>query len=1143
MKGDRALLLYPVGLDFVSAFFGCLYSGVIAVPAPPPDASRLSRMWARVRAIIKDAQPAIVLTTSTVFSQIEQAVAQAPDLRSLEWLTTDDIAIDLASGWREAAISSDTLVLLQYTSGSTSAPRGVMVNHKNLMHNSNYIRHAWTYTPESISAIWVPNFHDDGLVHGTVQPIFSGFLCIQMPPASLVQRPVRWLNAISKYRVTHSGGPNFAYSLCVRKVSQQQRDALDLSSWTMAYNAAEPIRKETLQQFVKAFEPCGFRWRTFYPAFGLAESTLLVSTGRQTERPLFCALDARALEYSNRVAPAPENDPGARTLVGCGRPVLEMNIAIVNPETMTRCAPDEVGEIWLSDASVAQGYWNRPEETARTFQAYLKDSGEGPFLRTGDLGFVKDGELFIAGRIKDLIIIRGRNLYPQDIELTVEHSDPSLRPGCGAAFSVDSDGEERLVIVQEVNKPEGVSLDHVVEKICQAVATEHDVQAYCVALIRGGTILKTSSGKIQRHACRAEFLAGRLDQVKLWSLADVIEPGRGPAPAVGSEKQRRPLVAIEDQTRQPASRPQSDASKGRADAIINWLRRYGRERINSRLIDERRCIQPHIVLDLGNQGILGMQVPQSHGGIELSNRDTLRILEQLGAINLTLASFVSGNNALGIRPILRYASEGLRDDLLPILAKGRELAAFALTEPGAGSNPRAISSTATAESKETWRLRGVKVWSGTAAWAGLINVFAKVANHSDEPDSITGFALRQGTPGLRIGPEAITMGVRGMVQNSIYLDDVRVGSSDLLGGIGQGMQVAQDAIMFARLALGAVSVGGMKRCAQLMLRYAGRRSVATGRLLDNPVTVAKLSDLTARAAATEALVVRIAWLTDGGRSLPPEAYMACKIAGSEFLWQAADDLVQLLGGRGYVETNIAPQILRDARLFRIFEGPTEALNMFLGTSVTHGREDLYKFIADGLGSPDISGSLERAARQVADRFSGTASPFQSRSDALRWVYASNGELGVYALLSAAVEDALTQAPSASLHRAAAWARHRFETTLDRIIHRTQVDSGLLNVDEITQTISAYADHINDIEQSLAGEDNALDDLLRRDLSSTPFAFSPQAAVSAAESYPAADAPHDAPDDEHGRSRLAGSYGGRPRDRGHGSSTGWSTRRA
>jgi amino acid adenylation domain-containing protein len=510
-KGERVLLLYPPGLEFISAFFGCLYADVVAVPAYPP---RPNRSISRLLALVSDAEAKVALTTTSLLDNIENHCAKNQELRVLCVLATDKIASDLASGWQEPDASSNTLAFLQYTSGSTGTPKGVMVSHSNLLHNSEYIRRAFELTPESVSVTWLPNFHDMGLIDGIIQPLYTGFLGVLIPPGFFIQQPFLWLQAVTRYRATHCGAPNFAYELCVQKISPQQRETLDLSSWQSAYNGAEPVRRETLEQFTKTFASCGFRTNFFYPCYGMAESTLMISGGLVKDEPIYCAVKAEALEQ-HQILEVSQEAPNIRDLVGCGRTWLDIKIVIADPQLLMRCPPNQVGEIWVSGSSVAQGYWNRPEQTEKTFRAYLADTGEGPFLRTGDLGFLRDGELFVTGRIKDLLIIRGRNHYPQDIELTVEQSHQALRQGCGAVVELLVEGEERLLVIQEIERSylRQLNVEEVVRAIRQSVAQKHELQVYAVALLKTGSIPKTSSGKIQRHACRKGFLTGTLDEV------------------------------------------------------------------------------------------------------------------------------------------------------------------------------------------------------------------------------------------------------------------------------------------------------------------------------------------------------------------------------------------------------------------------------------------------------------------------------------------------------------------------------------------------------------------------------------------------------------------------------------------------------
>ena len=516
LTGERALLLYPAGLDFLIAFFGCLYAGVIAVPVYPP---RRNQKLSRLLSIVNDAKPAIALTTTSILTDIEKEWTSDAELAQVKLLATD--TIDNNGKEKEFIISSvtpDSLAFLQYTSGSTGMPKGVMVTHENIIHNQQLIKTAFGHSKESIGFGWLPLFHDMGLIGHVFQPIYVGFPSILMSPVAFLQKPIRWLKAISKYRATTSGGPNFAYDLCVKKIKPEELVELDLSSWDLAYNGAEPLRAETLKQFGEKFAACGFLSDAFYPCYGMAETTLFATGGEKYQKPVIQGVKTEELEQ-NSVVESEISSPESRPFVGCGRPYLNTTISIVNPESLTRCADWQIGEIWVSGGSIAAGYWNRPSATEETFQAYLKDTGEGPFLRTGDLGFLLNGELFVTGRIKDVIIIRGQNHYPQDIEMTVQKSHPALRPNCGAAFTVEYKGSERLVVVQEVERSylRKLNVNEMLGNIRQAVTAEHSLQLFASVLVKTGSIPKTSSGKIRRHACRAEFLTGNLNVVGDWS--------------------------------------------------------------------------------------------------------------------------------------------------------------------------------------------------------------------------------------------------------------------------------------------------------------------------------------------------------------------------------------------------------------------------------------------------------------------------------------------------------------------------------------------------------------------------------------------------------------------------------------------------
>jgi natural product biosynthesis luciferase-like monooxygenase protein len=517
-SGERVLLLYPPGLDYIAAFFGCLYAGAIAVPAYPP---RKNKTMSRIAGIVEDARPAVALTTSQILSRMMPLLTTSGSLNSISWRSFEGDANGEEEKWQERVMTGETLAFLQYTSGSTGVPKGVMLSHRNLLHNSRLLSQSFDYTSESHCVSWLPVYHDMGLIGGVLQPLYGGFPCTLMSPVSFLQRPLRWLEAISRYRATISGGPNFAYELCLRKIGPEHLPSLDLSSWCTAFNGAEPIRAETLDRFAEAFARCGFREQAFYACYGLAESTLIVSGGVNSDPPVIKNFQHKDLE-NNRAIEGLSGDGSARPLVGCGRPLPGTRVIIVNPETLIRCAPDEVGEVWVSSESVAQGYWDRPDDSDSIFRAFTSNTSEGPYLRTGDLGLLQNGELFITGRLKDLIIMRGLNHYPQDIERTVERSHPGLRPGCGAAFSVEVDGEERLVVVHEIdrNQAEFVAI---IDRVRRAVIEEHELQLYATVLIRPGSLPKTSSGKIQRRACRAAFLDGTLERVAEWKEPSAFE--------------------------------------------------------------------------------------------------------------------------------------------------------------------------------------------------------------------------------------------------------------------------------------------------------------------------------------------------------------------------------------------------------------------------------------------------------------------------------------------------------------------------------------------------------------------------------------------------------------------------------------------
>ncbi len=551
LRGQRALLLYAPGLEYITAFFACLYAGVIAVPVYPPEPARMARMLPRLGAIVRDARPVLALTTADIADLAGELLEEYEDFRGVSLLATDTISTDLADEWHDPQVDSSTLAFLQYTSGSTAAPKGVMLSHANLLHNLELIYQNFQHTPQSHGVIWLPPYHDMGLIGGILQPMYGGFTVTLMPPVAFLRSPLIWLQTITRTRATTSGGPNFAYDLCVRKISPEQRQQLDLSSWTVAFNGAEPIRADTLDRFVEAFAPCGFRRDAFRPCYGLAESTLIVVSGQPATQPVVQYVKASTLAQHHPM-PASPNDQDALSLVSSGQVLPGYRVEIVDPATETPCAPGLVGEIWIAGPSVAQGYWEQPEQSAAAFHARLPGIAT-PFLRSGDLGFFHNDELFVTGRLKDVIIIRGRNLYPQDLELAAEQSHSALRPGCSAAFSVDWAGTERLVLALELERnAQNADVEEVARTVRQAIIQNHEVKVYAVLLLKTGSIPKTSSGKIQRHACREGFLNDDLELVGKSVLDELPTPVAATAPPPPADSFiRKALLVVTENDRLP----------------------------------------------------------------------------------------------------------------------------------------------------------------------------------------------------------------------------------------------------------------------------------------------------------------------------------------------------------------------------------------------------------------------------------------------------------------------------------------------------------------------------------------------------------------------------------------------------------------
>ncbi|MDP6764199.1 MAG: fatty acyl-AMP ligase [Planctomycetota bacterium] len=511
--GERVLLVYPWGVDYLVALFACFLSGAVAVPLYPP---RPRRGWGRLEAVAVDARPALALCDAPTAERAAAELAGGSVLGAVPWLAAAGAELDEGEGWSRRDLGPDSLALLQYTSGSTAAPKGVRIRHGNLLHNLAALESAGATRPLVEGGGWLPFFHDMGLVGLVLFPVHQGRPVNLIPPEAFLYRPLRWLRLISRFRVNYSPAPNFAFDLCLRHAVPEKLEGLDLSCWQVAFNGAERVDAATLRRFAETFAPYGFHPRAFFPCYGLAESTLYTTGTARDGVPVTATFDRAALE-EGRVEEVRTGCGAAVELVACGSPTSVQAVEIVDPTTHGVCGAGVVGEIWTAGESVAEGYWGSAELSREAFGARL-EGDDRAFLRTGDLGFVHDGELYVAGRIKDLVILAGRNHYPEDIEITAEAAHAGLRPGGAVAFAVGGEGGERLVLAAEVDRRAlragGGDLEALAAAVREAVAHEHEIAVGDLVLLRPGALPRTTSGKKRRAACRSAYEGGALEPLE-----------------------------------------------------------------------------------------------------------------------------------------------------------------------------------------------------------------------------------------------------------------------------------------------------------------------------------------------------------------------------------------------------------------------------------------------------------------------------------------------------------------------------------------------------------------------------------------------------------------------------------------------------
>ncbi len=1048
-SGSRALLVYPSGLEFIKAFLACLYAGIIAVPSSMPRKERSSK---RLTAILRDATPSLILTTASCH-QMVATLCLTGDHAKCHCLATDALEVDpihqdiLQTG-------SDLTAFLQYTSGSTGTPNGVEVTHNNIISNVKAIATALGLSQNSVNVGWLPLFHDMGLIANVLAPIYVGSKSVLMSPNVFLKNPLDWLRAISTYRGTCAGSPNFGWDYCVARISEDKKKELDLSSLEVAYNGSEPVRGSTLQRFYESFSCCGFRKEALFPCYGMAESTLFVSGGPIKNAPIVLHVSKTALEGNQIRSKNPESED-SRQIVSCGHVAEDLTVVVVDPETFLPCSALRIGEIWIAGGSVAKGYWRRPEETKRIFQAYLADSGKGPFLRSGDLGFIQDGELFITGRSKDLIVINGRNIYPQDIEQVIERSIDFVEPNMCAAFSLDRDNRETLAIVAEANRSlmraaqleqreaEGaahgstkkneylVKLELLASHICTVIAEQFDITVSSIAFVKPGTFPRTSSGKVQRLLCKQMALEGQLDIA--YVMPDSIFDRRQ---AHDSAALFRTALTQSDAIAQKTPAPlmakaiaaETDLlqSQQTADEMIAWFRTYAEHRMKFRRLDESRTLPAFVVLDLGNKGFFGLQVPRRLGGCELTTTDMLRVLEQIAGVDLALAVLINAHNTWGLYPILRFADAATQQRVLPDLAAGRRLASSALTEPGGKTEPMQATAMKTGGG---WRINARKQWIGIGSSTGVLTVYAKAIDANGLALGEVALMMAEDTPGCLPGPDSMTIDMRGIVQNTVSIQDVFVPDSALLGS-RESMSLSQEVLMSGRLGVGAMCVGAMKRCAQLTVRHGKNGEFGAGLPLDNARALATLEALTSSIFAVESLILEIANLADQGIAVPDQAYMVCKTAAPALLGEAGASLVHLLDGPGYIGLT---QIIRDADILSMLEEPTEELIMHLGAAVLRQGESIVTLLSKTFNSAHVADQLVQAISEVKACAARRDARFGDEHADARSTNFQVGRLACSAVLLAAAKKraALDEGPDST--HAIDWATRRLVELHQEII--------------------------------------------------------------------------------------------------------------
>ncbi|WP_326984026.1 AMP-binding protein [Chryseobacterium sp. MYb264] len=930
-KGDRCLLIFNQGVEFIVAFLACQWIGAIPVPLNIPGRSKSLDKW---KNIAKECYPKAIMTGSKTAARLSQSFGKSELLGKIPMISIQLCESESLDTPFTVEPDIHPTAFLQYTSGSTGNPKGVVVTQDSLIKNSKESKKNMNAGPDSIFVSWLPFYHDMGLILFIVQTIYNGNSLYLMKPEDFMSRPMNWMHALSKWKATHTGGPNFAYQLVADKLMQlheelkknKKKADISLKTLRMCASGAEPIRFKTIADFQNAISLFGAPDHVISPGYGLAEATLTVTLNKEGEKVKWLKVDQEVLKKNKVIVKEsgfleagkhfPEDEDYVY-LVGNGVCIDNHSVDIIKNydfegefagtvSEILQTEPYSIGELWYSGPSVTNGYYENKKATSETY--IYSNQGDTVYLRTGDLAFKdEEGQLYIVGRIKDLIIIRGLNYYPQDIERTACYAHPDLRIDGAAAFSLTENGNESCCIVQELNRSAlpSPTFDEYTKAIRNAVLQEHGIAVETILFVAPMHVPRTTSGKIQRRLAKRMTENGEWENL-LHSSALHLKK---------NQKKETPIY--------------SPLSEELLKSKILELRHFLKTRVDSYIIDERRTIPPYIMTEFSHMGLMGLLIPVEHGGMGCTLDQARNFIEIISSADLTLGLMVSLHNLLGLHPIAKFAGEEIREKIVRELAEGKGTASFALSEPGAGSNPNA-GRTLAQKSNDGWILNGEKCWVGSSSWASYLTVIAHTQDENGKYMGQSAFLVPQGSPGLKHIEECMTMGMRGTVQGHFILKDVKISDSHVLGGIGKGAEILHEVVSMGRIGINSMCIGILKTVLSRSKRWAENRTVNSGTLIDQPIVLKKLTEFLGILEIIETYQSKLVEWKDEGLVVPDILISAGKIFSTEETWKGVDFLMQLTAARGYSEPNGIAQLFRDTRVLRIFEGPTESLIADLG---------------------------------------------------------------------------------------------------------------------------------------------------------------------------------------------------------------------